>query len=332
MAEKTPVTIDCELVIATDQEKVFENQYIRLEAGIRCLGKLTFINCTIEPCANLESKSGRKPICRPGCISMDMYGKLEMIGCEIVHPGQEFLSGWDMTVKDTSFLIPSCADSAVTALSVSPCFISANGKTIFEDCTFVEELSSVPSSPVLNLVSYNSARMKKCTFKNITGKIEAIEITDCSFTGCANIESEIISGSTFTDCGSISVNSETGYIRNCDFVHVQFVYSAFADITDCRFQKLENSSKDEGMINVEDSTVAHCSFDDVELRNGSYLIEGVGNASIEFCKFTNCRTDRENMAICCGKVLTGKIQKRWIEVDILDENSCTGQDEVENLN
>ncbi len=335
MGEKTTTTIDFGIVIAEGQEKVFENQHIRLEAGIECNGRLIFKNCTLESCANLESRSGkkggRKPLCRPGCISMGIDGKLEMDGCEIIHPGQEFISGWNITIKNTSFLIPSCADSAITVLSVTPCIISTHGVARFEDCSFVEEVESDSSAPVLNLVSYNKAEMDKCTFKSITGKIETAMITNCTFTDCANIESEKISGSTFTDCGHIAVDAENGYIRNCDFTRVKAVFATLSDIDSCKFRKLKGDVEDDGIILLEDCKITHCSFDDVELRNGSYLIDGVGDACVEYCQFANCRTDQNDGEICRGKIETGKRGKRWIEVDILRDDTCTGLNTIEKL-
>ena len=42
MSEKTVAAIDLDLIIPEDMEKVFENQHIRLEAGIECDGTLIF--------------------------------------------------------------------------------------------------------------------------------------------------------------------------------------------------------------------------------------------------------------------------------------------------
>ena len=47
MSEKTVITIDCALNISAGKEKVFENQHIVLDAGIKCEGTLIFKNCTI---------------------------------------------------------------------------------------------------------------------------------------------------------------------------------------------------------------------------------------------------------------------------------------------
>lgn len=118
MPEKTMITIDSGLVIPEGSEKVFENQHVRLEAGIECKGTLIFRNCIIEPCAKLGSTNGRKPVCKPGCISMGIDGKLEMDGCEVIHPGPDFLSSWNMMIKNTSFLINPCPDILMAATQV----------------------------------------------------------------------------------------------------------------------------------------------------------------------------------------------------------------------
>ena len=104
-----------------------------------------------------------------------------------------------------------------------------------------------------------------------------------------------------------------------------------ADIDSCKFQKLRYDTEDEGVVVIEDCKVTHCSFDDVELRNGSYLIDGIGDACVEYCQFSNCRTDQVDGEICRGKIETGKWRKRWIEVDILRDDTCTGLDTIEEL-
>ena len=47
MSEKTVITIDSGLIVSENEEKIFENQHIRLEAGIECKGTLILKNCTI---------------------------------------------------------------------------------------------------------------------------------------------------------------------------------------------------------------------------------------------------------------------------------------------
>lgn len=318
MPEKAMVIIDSGLIIPENSEKIFENQHIRLEAGIECKGTLIFRNCTIEPCAKLESKNGRKPVCKPGCISMGIDGKLEMDGCEVFHPGQDFLSSWNMMIKNTSFLISSCPDNGISVQSIlTPCIIAAHGETKFEGCSFVEETGSDPQTPTVDLIRFDVANIDNCTFQNITGKIEVDTISGCSFTGCAYVDGTEISGSTFTDCGNVS--ADNGYFRNCDFIHVENIIATSSDIDSCRFQKIRKDKEDEGAIFLEDCRITYCSFDDIELHNGSYLVDGFGDACVEYCQFINCRTDRYDGEICRGKIETGKLRKKTIEVYILDE-------------
>lgn len=330
MSERAVVTINPALVISGSEEKVFENQHLRLEAGIECKGTLILRNCTIEPCATLESKNGRKPICKPGCISMGIDGKLEMDDCEVIRPGQDFLSGWNMTIQNTSFLITPCPDNGIGFQScLTPCIIAAHGNTKLEGCSFVEEAGNGSQAPGLDLIRFDVANINNCAFKNITGKIEVDTILGCSFAGCAYIAGTGIRDSTFTDCKDIIANGVC--IRNCNFTHVNSVQALVADVDSCHFRKIENDSEDEGCIYIDDCKITHCSFDDVELRNGSYLIEGVGDACVEYCQFINCRTDRDDLEICHSEIETGKLRKRKIEVDILRDDTCTGLEQIEGL-
>lgn len=330
MSEKTVTTIDSGLVISKNEEKVFENQHLRLEAGIECKGTLILRNCTIEPCAKLESKNGRKPICKPGCISMGIDGKLKMDGCEVIHPGQDFLSGWNMMIQNTSFLITPCPDNGIGFQScLTPCIIAAHGNTKLEGCSFVEEAGNGSQAPGLDLIRFDVANIDNCSFKNITGKIEVDTISGCSFTGCTYVTGTKISKSSFTDCGNVSASS--GYFRNCEFIHVKAVFATSSDIDNCKFQKIREDTEDDGAIQIEDCKITHCSFDDVELRNNSYLVDGIGDACVEYCQFTNCRTDRDDGEICRGKIETGKLRKKMIEVDILRDDTCMGLDKIERL-
>ena len=332
MPEKTMITIDRGFAIPEGSEKVFENQHVRLEAGIECKGTLIFRNRIIEPCAKLGSTNGRKPVCKPGCISMGIDGKLEMNGCEVIHSGPDFLSSWNMMIKNTSFLINPCPDTGIGIQSVlAPCVIAAHGETKFEGCSFVEEAGNGSQDSKLDLIHFDVANIDNCTFKNITGKIEVNTISGCSFTGCAYVSGAKISSSIFTDCGSVSSENEGGCIRNCDFIHVEAVFATWSDIDSCRFKKIQCALEGEGAIFIEDCKITHCSFDDVELRNGSYLVEGAGDACIEYCQFNNCLTDRDDLEICHSEIETGKLRKKKIEVDILRDDTCTGLDKIERL-
>jgi len=289
MSEKTMVTIDCDLIIPEGVEKIFENQHITLVAGIKCNGKLIFRDCEIEPVTTQSDSKGKRRACKPGCIVL-ANGALEMEGCTIIRPSNMVLALFSssVTIKDTNFC------SVVSEIGSK--LISCSGELRLEGCSFVGEAGKDPQATDLALIKSGSTIITKCTFDNITGKVEADSISGCSFTGCATIESVDITDSTFTDCKSITINS--GWFRNCDFIHVGNVFALSADVNNCRFQNIENETEDDGVIFLEDSKIANCSFNGVDLRNNSYLICGVGDSSVEDCQFTDCLTDREDSELC----------------------------------
>lgn len=222
-------------------------------------------------------------------------------------------------VRDTSFLLASPYDAVV----------DISGEAQFVGCSFIEEAKDISQSPARNLIPVCNADMKNCTFENVSGKIEVGTIEKCSFTGCGDISCEQLNDSAFTDCENIAVDG--GYIRNCSFTHVSYIFSVRSDMDSCKFRKIESGSEDEGAIFIEDCKITHCSFDDVALRNGSYLIEGAGDACVEYCQFTNCRTDRDDLEICHSEIESGKLRKKKIEVDILDDDTCMGLDQIKSL-
>ena len=289
MSEKTMVTIDCDLIIPEGVEKVFENQHITLVAGIKCNGKLIFRDCEIEPVTAQNDSKGKRRACKPGCIVLT-NGTLEMEGCTIIRPSNMVLTLFSssVTIKDTDFcsVVPDTGSKLV----------GGSGELRIEGCSFVGETGKDPQASDLALIKSDVAIITKCTFENITGRVEANAISGCSFTGCTTIESVDITDSTFTDCKSITVNS--GWFRNCDFIHVGNISALSADVNNCRFQNIENETEDDGIVFLEDSKIANCSFNGVDLRNNSYLICGVGDSSVEDCQFTDCLTDREDLELC----------------------------------
>lgn len=299
MSEKELVTIDCDLTIPEGVEKVFENQHITLNAGIRCNGKLIFRDCEIEPGSTQSgSKEGRRA-CKPGRI--EISGTLEMEGCKVIRPGRGFLFGidfdCDMIIKSTAFLrIPYSDSEIATEAFRTPCVIIAREKAKLEGCSFVGEMENAPQTSELALIKCATAIVDNCTFENITGRIEVDAISDSSFTGCASIESVDVIGSTFTDCKSITANS--GCFKNCNFVHVGNVSALSSDVDSCRFQNIENNAEDEGIVFIDDSKITQCTFENVDLQNNSYLIEGGGDSSVDDCQFIDCRTDREDSELC----------------------------------
>lgn len=327
MSEKNMVTIDSELTIPKEEKKVFENQHILLKAGIKCRGGLLFKNCTIEP--RPAEDNGNKP----GYIDMGLDGNLEMDGCQIIHPGPEFLRvGYSkVDINHTEFqlrLPPSFNIASIESYMDDEDdedmddedmddedgeiieIIEGLGKVEFSDCHFTMEETETESEnePDLYLldIANRKAVMKKCTFQNVPN-IHAKTITKCTFVGCKSIECTEISSSKFKDCGVIEAvcieddededeeESGRGCIKNCTFTRIIGIQAIGTDIQNCKFQTIENDTPDTCKIYVEDCKLIRCSFKDIDLKQNSYLIIMNGYPfGVEDCEFTNCRTDRED--------------------------------------
>ncbi len=137
-------------------------------------------------------------------------------------------------------------------------------------------------------------------------------------------EGTLIEDCIFEDCGTITFNECR--IENCSFSRIEFIYSTDDCFSNSKFSKLV--CDDDMLISLENTEITHCSFDDVELREDSYLCDGVGTAWIEHCSFSNIRTSREDKEIIISEQTVGKIFKRKEQFCIVDEETCTGLDSI----
>ena len=90
--------------------------------------------------------------------------------------------------------------------------------------------------------------------------------------------------------------------------------------------------EDDCAISMEDGELTNISFENIELRNGSYLIEGYGNPWVENSVFINIRTSREDSEIFHMEETKGKIFKKKVEYSFVDEESCSGLELIPILN
>lgn len=151
------------------------------------------------------------------------------------------------------------------------------------------------------------------TFRNFD-KLEFEEgmlIKDCVFEDCGNI--------TFDECR----------IDNCTFKNISTIFSVRSNFTNSEFREL--ICDNDMIISLEDSEISHCSFYKVELREDSYLCDGVGTSWIEHSKFSHIRTSREDKEIIICEETVGKIFKRKKQFCIIDEQTCTGLECIVNL-
>lgn len=137
-------------------------------------------------------------------------------------------------------------------------------------------------------------------------------------------EGTLIEDCVFEDCGTISFDECR--IENCSFVRVDTIFSARSNFTNSKFKELV--CENDMVISLEDSEISHCRFEDVELREDSYLCDGIGTTWIEHSSFSNIRTSREDKEIIICEETVGKIFKRKKQFCIIDEDTCIGLSEI----
>lgn len=147
------------------------------------------------------------------------------------------------------------------------------------------------------------------------------------FEDCPIIYCTALSNCTLINCGDINVDD--GYISGCRFEELGSIFADSSDIVRCSFSHLRYSGpEDECLIILSDCRMQDCDFSDVELRGGSLLVEATDEWAIRRCNFKDCRTERRDGKLCSGTKTVGVLRKREVEIDVLDESSCTGLDIV----
>ena len=146
-----------------------------------------------------------------------------------------------------------------------------------------------------------------CNFPKLT--VPKSRLTDC----------------IFSHCGEITV--EDGTVSNCLFSEVENICFDDVKVYDSLFENLSCDSGD-SVIFLADSSVLNCLFSDVRLRNGSLLMDGVGDCSVEKCDFRNLsKSDNDGDIFSCSKVV-GNLLKRNQTYDMVDRKSCRGLDDL----
>ena len=161
-----------------------------------------------------------------------------------------------------------------------------------------------------NVMKATNKVVKNHVFRNFE-KLKFEEetlVVDCVFENCKTID--------FDECR----------IENCTFTRIDTIYATQSNFTNSKFKELvcDNSM----VISLEDSDISHCSFEDVELKDDSYLCDGVGTSWLEHCSFSNIRTSREDKEIIFCEETVGKIFKRKEKFCIIDKRTCTGLDDI----
>lgn len=150
---------------------------------------------------------------------------------------------------------------------------------------------------------------------------------DCTFRNFPNLNADGIQfyNCTFEDCAHLSFESSDAY--NCSFRRIVDLYMLRSAIKKSQFYEMKSNPEtfcdSDSPIFMEDGKISLCNFNDMELRNGAYLCESFGNdCKVEYCTFTNCRTDREDRKLFHGEKSVKKLLgKKAVENNIVDEET-----------
>ena len=69
----------------------------------------------------------------------------------------------------------------------------------------------------------------------------------------------------------------------------------------------------------------------IRLEGGDYLADGMGRCLVERCSFTEVCTDREDLELFRCEELRGKLLRRTRVYDMVDRESCSGLEAIEQL-
>ena len=132
----------------------------------------------------------------------------------------------------------------------------------------------------------------------------------------------------FVNCGQITL--EEGTAVRCVFADVKTIFLDNTKVFDSNFRDLHC---EEGglIISMEDSILSGCRFFDIRLENDNYLADGVGDCLVEKCDFKRVCTDREDGELFTCEELTGKMIRKRRVYDMVDRDSCTGLDSIEEV-
>ena len=165
------------------------------------------------------------------------------------------------------------------------------------------------------------------------GKVYADEVIFSVFENCKEVQiGEYDEGykaetSRFFNCGEITINEAS--VKDCIFNNFETLYLTNVEMKSCLIQNVV--CEKDSVIDMEDGEISEVSFENIELRNDTYLIEGYGVPWVGESVFVNIRTSREDKELFHMEEETGIIFKKTKEFQFVDEYSCTGLDLVMGL-
>lgn len=167
--------------------------------------------------------------------------------------------------------------------------------------------------------------MYKAKFVNVE-KVCADNVIFSIFENCKSVQiGDIDEGykaetSQFFNCGTINITDAN--VEDCIFNNFETMYLTNTSMESCLVQNI--TCDGDCAISMEDGKMSDISFENVELRNDSYLVEGYGAPWVEDSVFLNIRTSRNDRELFHQEETKGLIFKKKKEYCFVDENSCDG--------
>ena len=150
-----------------------------------------------------------------------------------------------------------------------------------------------------------------------------------NFSKLAFEEGTLIEDCIFENCADITIDGCR--VDNCTFRCVDLISFIYSNVTNSRFCDLTGGNVNDAVLLLEDGELNHCTFENITLQNDSFLCSGSGSPWIEHCDFSKIRTSRADREIILCEEEVGMIFKHTKQFCIVDENSCTGLDQIEYL-
>ena len=166
-------------------------------------------------------------------------------------------------------------------------------------------------------------KLINCQVENLAN-VYADEIESCIFKYCYKIQcGDYDEEFTLKDCqflNCIKVIVSYSRIENCKFNKIHTLYLTCTDMTDCEISDV--ICEDDCVISMEDGNISKCVFDNLDLRNDSYIVNGYGSPFIEECTFKNIKSSLDYDELFNCEETVGFVSKKIKKYCIHDEATC----------
>ncbi|MEK4716731.1 hypothetical protein NST66_04095 [Priestia sp. FSL W8-0524] len=282
------------LYIAPEEEKVFTNNIIHIEAFINCEGHLKFDNCVI----NYNQSQGMNE------ITLSQKASLTLSNCQINCLGEDknyFIQGESeskVTVDNSEF--NNCTNflslKEESTLHINNCAIFTPGENFINSRGWWGGMTGEILNSKIHFLENDSRSEKYNEFAvfhsedpifNISG---TMNITNCEVEGRDKFVAEnsnyiilAIEKSTYRNCSFKNINrciNGEATIAECSFESCKSVITRSSEIVNSLFKECER------IFTGDNFSIKHSQF--VDCRNRIVHGEGI---NIEFCEFYNVVSD-----------------------------------------